>query len=83
MSTSYHPQSDGQTKMVNQCWEMYLCCAVQDAPESWTSWLSLAGTIPPTTLHWGAHHSRHCIALKPTLEHHQLFTYPLLSQLLN
>lgn len=42
MSTSYHPQSDGQTERVNQCLEMYLRCAVQDSPKTWTSWLSLA-----------------------------------------
>jgi hypothetical protein len=31
-SSAYHPQSDGQTKRVNQSLEMYLCCAVQAAP---------------------------------------------------
>lgn len=42
MSTSYHPQTDGQTERVNQCLEMYLRCAVQDAPKTWPQWLSLA-----------------------------------------
>jgi len=42
LSTAYHPQSDGQTKRVNQCLEMYLRCSVQDSPRTWKSWLSLA-----------------------------------------
>jgi hypothetical protein len=42
MSTAYHPQTDGQTKRVNQCLEMYLRCAVHDAPKQWKNWLSLA-----------------------------------------
>lgn len=42
MSSSYHPQTDGQTERVNQCLEMYLRCAVQDAPRTWKSWLPLA-----------------------------------------
>jgi len=42
MSTAYHPQSNVQTERVNQCLEMYLRCAIQDAPKTWKSWLSLA-----------------------------------------
>jgi hypothetical protein len=42
LTTAYHPQSDGQTKRVNQCVEMYLRCAMQDSPKTWKSWLSLA-----------------------------------------
>jgi hypothetical protein len=42
LNTSYHHQTDGQTKRVNQCLEMYLRCAVQATPKNWTKWLSLA-----------------------------------------
>lgn len=41
-STSYHPQTDGQTERVNQCLEMYLRCAVHDCPTKWMKWLALA-----------------------------------------
>jgi hypothetical protein len=41
-STTYHPQTDGQTERVNQCLEMYLRCAVQQSPIQWKRWLSLA-----------------------------------------
>ena len=42
LSTAYHPQTDGQTERVNQCLEMYLCCAMYDSPKKWHSWLALA-----------------------------------------
>ena len=42
MSTSYHPQTDGQTERVNQCLEVYLRCFVHSCPTQWKQWLSLA-----------------------------------------
>lgn len=52
-STSYHPQSDGQTERVNQCLENYLRCMTSQQPKSgWSGyhWLSI-GTIPISTMH--------------------------------
>lgn len=42
MSTTYHPQTDGQTERVNQCLEMFLRCSVHDKPKQWKAWLPLA-----------------------------------------
>lgn len=41
-STAYHPQSDGQTKVVNKGVETYLCCFCGDRPKLWQSWLHWA-----------------------------------------
>jgi len=50
-STSYHPQTDGQTERVNQCLEMYLRCAISEVPRQWKSWLSQAEFWYNTTFH--------------------------------
>ena len=42
MSSTYHPQSDGQTKVVNKSLEHYLKAFVADKPQSWVEWLPLA-----------------------------------------
>lgn len=42
LSSSYHPQIDGQTEWVNQCLETYLRCFVDACPSQWSKWLFLA-----------------------------------------
>jgi hypothetical protein len=51
LSFAYHPHTDGQTKRVNQCLEMYLRCAVHDTPKQWTKWLPLAELWYNTAFH--------------------------------
>jgi len=41
-STAYHPQSDGQTEVVNKCLENYLRCMIGTSPTQWVKWLPLA-----------------------------------------
>jgi transposase InsO family protein len=41
-STAYHPQTDGQTEVVNKCIEHYLWCMTGDRPNQWARWLPLA-----------------------------------------
>jgi transposase InsO family protein len=42
MSSSYHPQSDGQTERLNQSMDTFLRCFANACPSKWSSWLPLA-----------------------------------------
>jgi hypothetical protein len=50
-SSSYHPQSDGQTDIVNKCLEGYLRFFVSDKQTQWFKWLPLAEWWYNTSFH--------------------------------
>nr|GEY87460.1 hypothetical protein [Tanacetum cinerariifolium] len=42
LSTAYHPQTDGQTEVVNKSLGCYLRCMCGEKPNEWVKWLFLA-----------------------------------------
>jgi hypothetical protein len=51
MSSTYHPQTNGQTEIVNKCLEGYLHCYSSDKQSQWVKWLPLAEWWYNTTYH--------------------------------
>lgn len=51
MSSSYHPQSDGQSEALNKCLEMYLRCYVFEYPTKWLKHLAWAEYCYNTAFH--------------------------------
>jgi hypothetical protein len=52
MSSSYHPQSEGQTKHLNQSMETFLRCFINACLAKWSSWIALAEFWYNTSTHF-------------------------------
>jgi len=51
MSTAFHPQTDGQSEVVNKTIAMYLRCITGDRPRAWLDWLPWAEFCYNTSYH--------------------------------
>lgn len=50
-SSAYHPQTDGQSEVVNRCLDNYLHCFMGARPKDWAKWLLLVEWWYNTCVH--------------------------------
>jgi transposase InsO family protein len=50
-NTAFHPQTDGQSEVLNKVIAMYLRCATGDRPRAWVDWLSWTEYCYNTSYH--------------------------------
>lgn len=70
LSTTYHPQTDGRSEVLNRCLENYLRCMCCDTPQEWARCLPLAEFWYNTTYHSASHTTPYEILYgQPPLHH--------------
>ncbi|TYI17777.1 hypothetical protein ES332_A07G048300v1 [Gossypium tomentosum] len=55
LTTAYHPETDGQTEVLNRCLVSYLKCMSGERPQDWVKWLPLAEWWYNSTFHTAIH----------------------------
>ena len=70
LSTSYHPQIDGQTEVVNRSLQTYLRCMSAERPRDWSKWLPLAEWWYNTKYHTSIHSTPYTIVYGQAPPHH-------------
>jgi hypothetical protein len=55
LNSAYHPQTDGQTEVLNKCLKTYLRCFTYEKQHQWAQWLPFAEWWYNTTYHTTTH----------------------------
>lgn len=61
LSTAFHPQTDGQSKVTNRILSVYLRCLMGDRPKSWLRWLPWAEYCYNTSFQTALHTTPFCV----------------------